>query len=351
MLEEGDDSHRIGRCLREQCDKFLFTIGGCRLPLKPAKKLDVMVAGDLFVDIVMSGFSFWPQPGQEAVAESFCREVGGGAAITASGLAKLGSRVGVLGVVGSDIGNWIVDSLRSMGIDTAGIAYDVSEPTAFSVAISSPEERTFFTYIGANCRFPGILREAANGHLLAHARHVHLASSPDLDTAPELLDELRQNGCSISLDVGWHQLWLEDPRSLAILPQIDIFFPNDREAEAMTGEHDPERVLKAYAHHGARGVALKLGPRGAALLWNGEITFVDAYAVEPVDTTGAGDCFDAGFLYAWLNGDDLRTCLRSGAICGALSTLALGGVTSFPTLHQLRKAMKQTTAASPALRN
>jgi sugar/nucleoside kinase (ribokinase family) len=89
------------------------------LPLKQVKKLDVMVAGDLFMDIIMSGFPYWPQPGQESVASEMRREVGGGAAITACGLAKLGSTVGVLGVVGSDAGAWVIDHLRKCGVQTS----------------------------------------------------------------------------------------------------------------------------------------------------------------------------------------------------------------------------------------
>ena len=138
-----------------------------------------MVAGDLFVDIILSGFTVWPERGQESVARDYCREIGGGAAITASGLAKLGSHVGVLGVVGSDLGNWMVDRLRAAGIDTSGMSYDLSEPTAITVAVSDAQDRAFFTYPGANRLFPERLMDAANAKLLEHARHVHLACAPD----------------------------------------------------------------------------------------------------------------------------------------------------------------------------
>jgi sugar/nucleoside kinase (ribokinase family) len=307
------------------------------------KKLDVMVAGDLFVDIIMSGFSFWPQPGQEAVANEFCREIGGGASITACGLAKLGAKVGVLGVVGSDIGSWVVDGLRECGVDTSGICYDINRPTAFTVAISSPEDRAFFTHLGANARFPEVLIEAATERLLSHARHVHLACAPDLDTAPELFQALRLNDCCLSLDVGWHESWLCDPRAMALVRELDIFFPNEREAGCMTGQSDPAAMLEAYAQNGFKAVALKLGPRGAGLLWHGKISFAEAYVVEPVDTTGAGDSFDAGFLYGLLKGEEPETCLRFGTICGALSTEALGGITSFPTLRRMREALKRAS--------
>lgn len=308
--------------------------GGEPLPLKQIKKLDAMVAGDLFIDMVMSGFSFWPEPGQEAVATEYCREIGGGAAITAAGLAKLGSRVGVLGIVGHD-GAWLVERLRHHGVHTEGIAYDLREPTAFTVAISSPMDRAFLTYLGANHKFSSVLIEAATERLLSHARHVHLACAPDLDTAGELLAALRQNDCKISLDVGWHEEWLRDPRSMSILESVDIFFPNQSEAYAMTGESEPRGMLEAFGDTGVETVVLKLGARGAALLHQGRIIFGERFPVEPIDTTGAGDCFDAGFLHAWLQGDEPETCLRVATICGALSTEALGGVSGFPAKERL----------------
>ena len=198
---------------------------GDRVPLKQVKKLDAMIAGDLFIDIVMSGFAFWPRPGEESVATEFCKEVGGGSAITACGLAKLGSKVGVLGVVGSDMGAWLIDRLRKHGVDTTGISYDMEEPTAFSVAVSSPEDRAFLTYLGANYRFPELLMEAATERHLSHARHVHLACAPDLDNMVEVVQALRTNDCCISLDVGWHEAWLSDPRALVCVAAIGHLFP------------------------------------------------------------------------------------------------------------------------------
>jgi sugar/nucleoside kinase (ribokinase family) len=89
-------------------------------------------------------------------------------------------------------------------------------------------------------------------------------------------------------------------------------------------------------------VALKLGAEGAALLWKGEFLRADSYPVEPVDTTGAGDCFDAGFLHEWLQGAPPEECLRAGTICGGLSTEKMGGLDGFPTAERLAAAMKET---------
>jgi sugar/nucleoside kinase (ribokinase family) len=103
----------------------------------------------------------------------------------------------------------------------------------------------------------------------------------------------------------------------------------------MTGETEPRRILEAFRKMGMKRVALKLGPLGSGLLYDGEILFCGPIPVQAVDTTGAGDCFDAGFLFAWLRADDPKNCLKTGTICGALSTRSLGGIASFPTTAEL----------------
>ncbi len=294
-----------------------------------AREFDVIVAGELYTDLILSGFDFWPQPGQEAFARNFHRVAGGGTSITACGLARLGSRTSVLGVVGSD-GAWLREQLNNSGVDTHSIAVHPSEPTAFTVAVTAPEDRAFISYAGANRGFATALEAAAARGELARARHVHLAYAPALDTVRELFRAIRDNGCTLSLDVGWHEAWLSDPRAMEALSLVDIYFPNETEGRCMTGESDPVFSLRRFADMGLRRVALKLGARGAVLLWDDRILTAEPYAAQPVDTTGAGDCFDAGFLYAWLQGETPERCLQSGNLCGARSTEAYGGTAGMP---------------------
>jgi len=308
------------------------------------KTLDVIVGGDLFVDLILSGFDTWPQPGTEAVAAEFHRDVGGGAAISSCGLAKLGSRTAVLGAVGQDNGDWLVDRLKKLGVITSQVRFDPVEPTAVTVAISTPAERSFLTYRGSNRLFPAMLADAVSSGQLAHTRHLHLTCAPDLDTSVELFAAIRAQGCSISLDVGWHEDWLSHPRALALLPMLDIFFPNESEARRMTGETGVEKILHKLASAGARRVALKLGLDGAVLLWDGDILRVKPYPVKSVDTTGAGDCFNAGFLHFWLRGASPLTCLNAGNFCGAASTEAYGGVNGFPAPERVKLELSNSNA-------
>ncbi|HEX4809244.1 MAG TPA: carbohydrate kinase family protein [Bryobacteraceae bacterium] len=304
-----------------------------------AREMDVLVAGEIYIDLILSGFDQWPQLGQEAFATEYRREIGGGTAITACGIATLGSRTTVLAVAGREDGLVLAHRLASFGVDTSRLQFETAEPTGFSVVATMERDRAFLTYPGANRMFDQALREASRTGQLAIARHVHLAYPPRLDDAVGLLNEIRSNGCTISLDVGWHEEWLNDPRALELIQHVNIFFPNEAEASRLTGKTDPAAILEEFHKAGADCVALKLGPQGSALLWSETITFAPPWQVTPVDTTGAGDSFNAGFLHAWLTGETPGNCLLMANICGALSTESYGGVGGFPSRDRLRGEM------------
>jgi sugar/nucleoside kinase (ribokinase family) len=297
---------------------------------------EVLVAGEIYADLIMAGFDFFPRPGQEAFAREFRREIGGGAAITACGLASLGTRAGLFGICGADHRAWIAERLGAYGVDTSALAEDADEPTGFTVAVTAPDDRAFFTYLGANHGFAAAVQSASFDEL----RHVHLAWAPPGDIASALFDRIHRAGATVSLDAGWHEDWLDHPRALDALRAVDIFFPNETEAARITGEKDPERMLRRFREAGLRGVALKLGANGSQLLLRGTTYEAAPRAVVPIDTTGAGDCFDAGFLHAWLRGESPQRCLDAGNLCGALSTEAYGGITGFPSRDRFLREWK-----------
>jgi len=304
-----------------------------------AKEFDVVTAGDVFVDIVLSGFPAWPQPGEEAFAKRMHRAAGGGAAITACGLAKLGSHVAIAAVVGDRDGSWLIEQLSDSGVDPHLIHRDPEASTGLTVSVSTAGDRAFFTYPGANQSLSAMLVDSRIWRELSRARHVHLACPMAPDVLATLAAHLSADGCRVSLDVGWQVDWLKNPRSLHALRGIDLFLPNEREAQLMTGEHEPRAVLHKLDESGLKGVALKLGARGAMLLWEGEIFEADPPQVAVADTTGSGDCFNAGFIFAWLQGKTPVKCLHVGNVCGALSTRSLGGIEAFPTSDELAAAI------------
>lgn len=301
---------------------------------------DVVVAGEIFIDWLMASMDAWPEPGREVFAKEFHREIGGGTAITACALARLGITCSLIAVVGGDTGEWVAERLQICGV-TPELEVHPTEPTGMTVIASRPEDRAFLTYLGANKSFVEALgSRVASGKPLG--RHVHLSFPPSLDARPTVIEQIRNLDSTVSLDVGWQRNWLADRRAFDLLRSVDIFFPNHEEAIQMTGEQHADNILKRFAAEGVHRVALKLGSGGAALQWDGATYFAKPRRVTPVDTTGAGDCFDAGFLCAWLQGADPETCLEWGNVCGALSTEKYGGIEGCPDRERLKAELERT---------
>ena len=309
--------------------------------MRPAKP-EVIVIGELFIDEVLSGFHALPKLGEESFARKLHREVGGGAAITACGLARLGVRVAVLGALGKKDGDWVISRLTECGVDCSAIEFDSAEPTGLTVSVSTREDRAFFSYYGANRQLNRVLRQPSTLQYARKARHVHFACAPDSELDAALISELRRAHRRISIDVQSHMSWLTRVESLKLLRQCNIFFPNEREAQWISGEEGTQKILRSLREKGIRGVGLKMGGHGAALLWRRRELLTDAYPVDTVDTTGAGDCFDAGFIYAWLRGLNPQTALAVANLCGALSTRNTGGIDGFPSARELRERALQS---------
>ncbi len=284
--------------------------------------VNVLVAGELFADLVMTGLDTLPKPGEEVFARTFRREPGG-AAITAMGLARLGRRTGLIGAVGAIDSGWVLESLWRGGVDVSRVMNAPGEYTGTSVAISGENERAFLTWPGANAHFMEAFDDSA---LLA--THLHWSAPVDIPS----LRLARATGLSISLDIGFASA---GPHVLEALHLVDWFFPNESEAHRITGEATAEAMLRTFSAAGAQGVVVKLGARGAAMLVDGKYLEQAPPPVEAIDTTGAGDCFDAGFLDTWLNGGSAPECLRIANFCAAFSTRSLGGIAGFPLRDEI----------------
>jgi len=302
------------------------------------KLWDVISSGDFFIDLVMTGFPSLPKLGEEGFCTGMTRETGGGAAHTSSGLAKLGLRSALYCVAGVEEIDWFRHKFSDRGVDTSLVVAHPDQPTAITVAVSTPEDRIFYTYYGANILFAEMLRKTSTWERFTNARHIHLAYPVEPGLLAEMSQWLRSRGTGVSFDLGWHEDWLANPASVRALATLDWFLPNDREAERMSGESEPRRMIEWFRDHGACGVAIKLGPNGSTAFQHSEVASAPSIKVNPIDTTGAGDCFDAGFLYGILTGRSLEESLRYGNLCGALSTEAKGGIDGFPALDRVLQA-------------
>lgn len=298
----------------------------------------VLVAGELNPDLVLASLTSAPEPGREVVARDFALRLGSSSAICASGLAKLGNDVAFLGKAGDDVfGRFCVEQLTAAGIDVRFVRTDPSLQTGLTVSISD-RDRALVTYPGA---MEGLRADDVTAGVLAQFTHLHVSAyflqralRPGL---PGLFRRARALGLTTSFDPGHdpYNEWGEE--ILDVFRYASVLFLNEIELELTTGSGDIEQGLARLAADSTLAVA-KLGARGsAALCASGVIERVPAMKVEVRDTTGAGDCFNAGFLHAWLRGWSLAKALRCGVVCGSLSTRGLGGCEAQPDATELQE--------------
>lgn len=312
-----------------------------------AADLDLLILGDANPDLVLHGGDVVPAFGQaEHLVDAATLTVGGSGAILACGAAKLGLRVAISTVVGDDLfGRFMRDALSEAGVDTSGIGVDEVMETGITVVLSGDDDRAILTMPGT---IAGLRSELIDPSLLARARHVHV-SSYYLQTAlapalPARFDEIHAAGATTSLDPNWDPTGLWDGGLLDLLPKVDVFLPNAMEATRSAHTSDLEGAVRALAAR-ARLVVVKNGDRGA-LAGEGDTVYrVDGMLTQAVDTTGAGDSFDAGFLAAWLNGEPVDRALAVANACGSLSTRAMGGVNAQPTMDEALALLAEGSAA------
>jgi len=310
--------------------------------------IDVLVVGDANPDLVLAGDTV-PRFGQaEQLLDAADLLLGGSAAIVACGLARLGVRTALAAVVGDDqFGGFALDRLVEAGVDVSAVAVDPELPTGLSVILAKQGDRAILT-------LPGTIPSLAATAVLAAAerlrpRHIHFASfflQPELAAAlPALIDDLVARGTTVSLDTNWDpaERWdgLRD-----VLPRVDLVLPNAAEALAIAaavlgrptaGLDDAASGLSAL---GCR-VVVKAGADGGVTYERGaRVASVPGLVVDVVDTTGAGDSFDAGYLAAFVGGvGDEGERLRFATAAGSLSVRGRGGTGAQPTLADIARAL------------
>jgi ribokinase len=303
-----------------------------------------VVVGDANPDVVLRG-DVVPRFGQvEQLVDSAQLTLGGSAAIVACGLARLGVRTALVSVVGNDsYGEYVRLALAEAGVLTQWVRTDPTTPTGLSVVLSAPGDRAILTFPGT---IPTLRADVIDVDWFTGVRHVHVASpflQPELTRGlPDLLAAAHTAGATTSLDPNWDPTG-EWTSVRHLLPYLDVLLPNDAELLALHG--DPSATLDAAAAAiTAQGVTVvaKCGSDGGRL-WapDGQRHHVPTTPTTVVDTTGAGDSFDAGYLMARLDGQDLWTCLAYAVAAGSLSTRAAGGTGSQADRADLSAAVRR----------
>jgi sugar/nucleoside kinase (ribokinase family) len=299
----------------------------------PMPRFDVTIAGELNLDIILYGLPEQLPPERELLADRMMLTLGSSSAIVAHNLAALGSRVGFQSRIGGDpLGEIALDRLRQGGVDASQVRRVPGEiTTGLTVILPHGSWRNILTYAGTMAETSW---EDLDLDYLADSRHFHF-SSYYLQRAlrprvGELFQRLKAKGLTISLDTN------DDPDDqwegglYEVLRYVDVFLPNQREACKAAGTNDDD--LEGAIHKLAKLVPLvvvKLGRRGSLAQRGAERFTSPSREVVAVDTVGAGDSFDAGFLHEYVRGADLPTCLASGNRAGALSTTRPGGTEAF----------------------
>jgi sugar/nucleoside kinase (ribokinase family) len=296
-----------------------------------SKRFDVTIAGETNLDLILYGLPEQMPVERELLADDFRMTLGSSSAILAHNLAALGVSVGFITRLGDDaLGKLALERLAEKHVDLSRVKHVAdATSTGVTVLLHHGATRHILTY-------PGAMFEMSAADLdmdyLASGRHFHLSSlflhkalQPDL---PGIFRELKAAGLTLSLDTN------DDPEDRwqsgldELLGLVDIFLPNEDEARRITGEPDAERAAATLARR-LPMVVVKCGKRGALVRSGDQQCLVPTEPVTPVDTIGAGDSFNAGFLSAYLQGESLEACAAFGNRTAALSTLRSGGTESF----------------------
>ncbi|PYT99877.1 MAG: ribokinase [Acidobacteria bacterium] len=309
------------------------------------KRFDISVVGELNADLILYGLPATLEPEREHLAEDLAITLGSSSAIFAHNISLLGSRVGFTSCIGGDpLGKFCVDRLQESGVDVSGVKVLAAKTTGLTVILPLAAQRKILTYLGTTL-------DLQFAHLdlnyLGSASHFHLSSFFLLrglrPRIPELFSKMKQSGLTTSLDTNDdpEDLWVEDVKS--VLKSVDIFLPNEREACKLAGASDVQNALDSLSRL-VPIVVIKCGPKGV-LAKRGKNQFhAPSVSVQPVDTVGAGDSFNAGFLHKFILRCNLEECLEYGNAVAALSTTRAGGTEALRERNH-RESFLQTSVS------
>src|ERR1044072_1295239 len=305
------------------------------------KRPSVLIISELNLDIVATGLRGWPEMGAEILAQDCELTLGSASAIFAVGMSKLGHKVTFVSHVGRDsFGDFCVAMLKQLGIATNNVARKSGEKTGVTLALSGKRDRALVTYPGA---IASLNADCVNDRLLKKHDHVHLTSyylqkglQPSFG---DILQQAKAFGLTTSFDPNSDPSDRWNSKINSVLKFTDILFVNEREAIKLTKAKTAQAALKML---GAKVpcVVVKRGAKGAIAIQENKLFSGSGFRVKALDTTGAGDSFDAGFLSAYLMKQPLAECLRVGNACGALSAISIGGTSGQPTQAQLQEFLR-----------
>jgi sugar/nucleoside kinase (ribokinase family) len=303
------------------------------------KRFDVLVVGELNIDLILNNIDSFPVVGKEILAHDMNLTLGSSSAIFASNLSALGSKVAFLGMLGKDVfGELVIRSLEKKGVDTSMVIQSEKFNTGATIVLNFGEDRAMVTHPGA---MEWLSLEHIKPELLEQARHLHFASyflQPGLKKdVGELFKKAKTAGLTTSFDTQWdpHERWDLDIKK--VIPYVDVFLPNEKELLFLTGEDSVEKAIEQIKDV-VNYLVVKQGNKGSFSYYNGGKLFKPSFLNKRVvDAIGAGDSFNAGFIYKFVQNAPLDVCQEFGNLIGAISTTAPGGTGAFGSKEQVKK--------------
>lgn len=301
------------------------------------KTYDILVAGEINPDLILSG-NVMPEFGQvEKLVDESILTIGSSSVIFACGVARLGLKVAFIGMCGDDVfGHFMLDEMSKRNVDVSYVIVRKDKQTGLSVILNNQSDRAILTHLGL---IAALQAGDISDDLLSQAKHLHVASyflqtklQPDL---PNLFRRAKSFGLTTSLDTNY------DPSEKwsgfdELLSMTNVFLPNEAEAKSLTGAENVKEAANRLRSK-SEAVVIKMGKDGAIAVQNKQTIQVSSIPVQVVDTVGAGDSFDAGFVFGYLNQWALEKSLKFACVCGALSTQKAGGTNGQATFEEAIK--------------
>lgn len=307
------------------------------------KKFDVIVVGELNVDLILNSIDSFPEMGKEKIAKNMNLTLGSSSAIFASNLSSLGAQVGFIGKIGNDaFGNLVKDSLSAKKVNTDMLITSDKWNTGVTIVLNYEEDRAMVTYPGA---MEHLTMNDISEEVISTAKHLHFSSyflQPGIQKdITKLFKMAKEKGLTTSLDIQWDPNEKWDFNYKEVLPFVDVFLPNEQEALLLTNESILENAINKLVQH-SKYVVVKLGSKGSITATKDKRNFIKSFLNDKVvDAIGAGDSFNAGFIFKFINGCDIDECQIFGNLTGAINTTAAGGTTAFENYEQIIKIGKE----------
>lgn len=310
------------------------------------KRYDVMCLGLATVDIIAGILEPEALMRDTTYLETLSMQIGGDAVNQATVLSRLGCKTGLVALCGNDFwGTYLIDSLRKEGVDCSKISVDGNIPTTVSIVmLDAGKERHFACRKGGMDYFNETHVDLT---AIREAKIVSLASNlalKSLDGPPtcELFAYARKHGAVTAADysIGKDDENVDKSMVSEMLKHTDYIMPSYSEASIITGESEVERIIEAFLDFGATNIILKLGDKGCYVHTKDISEQINSYAAKVVDTTGAGDCFAAGFLFGMSEGRDIKSCAKLACAAGAIGVESVGANVGLRTKEQLLQRAK-----------